>query len=79
MNQYNDYARMALTVDTQTATEYGVVRSQLDMNYGNIGAVSSINVGSSIDPSGIAGQSFTTNLTGLVFPEFLFVQWRDSR
>ena len=48
---------------------------QLDVNYGNIGAVSSINVGSSIDPSGIAGQSFTTNLAGLVFPENLFIQW----
>jgi len=77
VNQYNDYARMALTVDTRTATEYGVVRTfgQLDVNYGNIGAVSSINVGSSIDPSGIAGQSFTTNLAGLVFPENLFIQW----
>src|SRR5207248_1500654 len=27
VNQYNDYARMAITVDTRTATEYGVVRT----------------------------------------------------
>src|ERR1700761_9199116 len=27
LNQYNDLARMALTVDTRTATEYGVVRT----------------------------------------------------
>ena len=76
-NQYNNYVRMALTTDTRTATEYGVVRTfgQLSVNYGNIGAASSINVGSSIDPSGIAGQSFTTNLAGLVFPENLFIQW----
>src|SRR5215471_2455423 len=26
-NQYNDYARMALTIDTRTQTEYGVVRT----------------------------------------------------
>ena len=77
VNQYNEYARMALTVDTRTATEYGVVRTfgQLDVNYGNIGATSSINVGSSIDPSGISGQSLTSNLAGLVYPEFLFIQW----
>jgi hypothetical protein len=77
VNQYNQYARMALTVDTRTATEYGVVRTfgQLDMNYGNIGAGNSINVGSSIDTSGISGQSTTTNLAGLVYPEYLFIQW----
>src|SRR5438477_4815020 len=27
VNQYNDLARMAITVDTRTATEYGVVRT----------------------------------------------------
>jgi hypothetical protein len=77
VNQYNEYSRMALTVDTRTATEYGVVRTfgQLDVNYGNIGATSSINVGSSIDPSGISGQSTTTNVAGLVYPEYLFIQW----
>src|SRR3974390_931860 len=77
VNQYQNYARMALTVDTRTATEYGVVRTfgQLDMNYGNIGAGNSINVGSSIDVAGIGGQSTTTNVAGLVYPEFLFIQW----
>ena len=77
VNQYNEYSRMALTVDTRTATEYGVVRTfgQLDMNYGNIGVSNSINVGSSIDPSGISGQSTTTNVAGLVYPEYLFIQW----
>jgi hypothetical protein len=76
-NQYNEYARVALTVDTRTATEYGVVRTfgQLDMNYGTIGAVSSINVGSSIEPSALGGQIIGINQTGLVFPEFLFLQF----
>jgi hypothetical protein len=29
VNQYNENARMALTVDTRTATEYGVVQDPL--------------------------------------------------
>jgi hypothetical protein len=76
-NEYQVYSRLALTVDTRTATEYGVVRTfgQLDVNGANIGAANSINVGSSIDPSGISGQSFSTNVAGIVYPEFLFIQW----
>jgi hypothetical protein len=45
------------------------------MNYGNIGAGNSINVGSSIDTAGISGQSTTTNVAGLVYPEYLFIQF----
>src|SRR5271168_4466935 len=39
LNQYNDLARMALTVDTRTATEYGVVRTfgQADFTYSTQG------------------------------------------
>jgi hypothetical protein len=76
-NQYNNYARVAVTVDTRTATEYGVVRtfSQLDMNYATIGATSSINVGSSIEAGALGGQNSTTLFTGLVYPEFLFLQF----
>ena len=48
---------------------------QLDVNYANIGGSNSINVGSSIDTSGISGQSFATNVAGIVYPEFLFIQW----
>jgi hypothetical protein len=77
VNQYNEYARMALTVDTRTATEYGVVRTfgQLDMNYGNIGSTSSINIGSSIDPAGLGGQVLGVTNTGAVYPEYLFLQF----
>jgi hypothetical protein len=76
-NQYNEYARMALTIDTRTATEYGVVRTfgQLDMNYGNIGATSSINVGSSIEAAALGGQVLGVTNTGAVYPEFLFLQF----
>src|SRR4029077_7760831 len=39
-NYYNDYARMALTIDTRTATEYGVVRTfgQGDFTFATEGA-----------------------------------------
>jgi hypothetical protein len=76
-NQFNEFARMALAVDTRTATEYGVVRTfgQLDMNFGTLGAIGSINVGSSIEPASFGGQVSTVNNGGLVFPEFLFVQF----
>src|SRR5271170_3855072 len=45
LNQYNDYSRFALTMDTRTATEYGVVRTfgQADFTFsteGNTGALS---------------------------------------
>jgi hypothetical protein len=68
---------MALTVDTRTATEYGVVRTfgQLDINFGTLGATSSINVGSSIEPAAFGGQISTVNNGGLVFPEYLLVQF----
>ena len=35
VNQYNDLARMALTIDTRTQTEYGVVRTfgQADFSF----------------------------------------------
>src|ERR1700729_1249201 len=38
-NEYSDLARMALTVDTRTATEYGVVRTfgQADFSFGTQG------------------------------------------
>jgi Porin subfamily len=39
LNQYNDYSRFALTVDTRTATEYGVVRTfgQADFTFSTQG------------------------------------------
>jgi len=77
VNQYNNYARIALTTDTRTATEYGVVRtfSQLDINYGTIGNSSSINVGSSIEPGSLGGQIAGTTQTGTLFPEYLLLQF----
>jgi len=77
-NQYNDYARMALTIDTRTATEYGVVRTfgQIDGTFATQGQGNSINVGSSIESAALGGVA-TNNLAGAgyVTPEFLFIQF----
>jgi hypothetical protein len=75
--QYNDYARMALTVDTRTATEYGVVRTfgQIDATWATEGS-SSINVGSTINSAAFGGALFNNGAgAGYVTPEFLFIQF----
>src|ERR1700682_1060791 len=56
-NQYNVYSRLAVTLDTRTATEYGVVRTfgQFDSTFATTGAGNSINVGSSIDSAALGG------------------------
>jgi len=77
-NQYNDYARMALTVDTRTATEYGVVRTfgQIDSTFATEGAGNSINVGSSLNSAALGGALFNNTAgNGYVTPEFLFIQF----
>jgi hypothetical protein len=82
-NRYRDYfasrSRMALTVDTRTATEYGVVRTfgQADFQFQTLG-------NSNFNPSTIAGQGISpTSLSGnLQNPgegytavEFVFIQF----
>jgi hypothetical protein len=77
-NQYNDYARMALTVDTRTATEYGVVRTfgQIDATWATEGVGNSINVGSSIEAIALSGAAFNNGAgAGYLTPEFLFIQF----
>jgi Porin subfamily len=77
-NWYNDLARMALTVDTRTATEYGVVRTfgQVDLNFATYGAGNSIGYAGSLFPVASAGQ--LNNLTagnGYVGVEYLLMQF----
>src|ERR1700719_4772064 len=56
INRYRDYfigrSRMALTVDTRTATEYGVVRTfaQGDFQFGNLGS-------NTLNPTSVNGTS----------------------
>ncbi len=78
-NQYNDYARMALTIDTRTQTEYGVVRTfgQGDFTFATEGATNSVGVqGGSIETAGLSGTLFNNTAGGgYTVVEFLFVQF----
>ncbi|MEH2628253.1 hypothetical protein V1292_006308 [Bradyrhizobium sp. AZCC 1719] len=74
-NRYRDYfvarSRMALTVDTRTATEYGVVRTfgQGDFQFNNIG-------GGSANPTlPFSSNSLSTAGGGYVAVEYLFIQF----
>jgi Porin subfamily len=79
-NRYRDYfasrSRMALTVDTRTATEYGVVRTFLqgDFQFSTLG-------GNTYNPNNLAtnlgnnGQLLDTVGGGYVAVEFAFVQF----
>jgi hypothetical protein len=57
-NFYNDRSRLALTIDTRTATEYGVVRTfgQADFQFSTFGSTNSIGVAASIFPGAAQGQ-----------------------
>ena len=76
-NRFRDYfvsrSRMALTIDTRTATEYGVVRTfgQGDFQFNNVG-------GGTNNPSSLS--SFSANLLstaggGYVAVEYVFIQF----
>jgi len=78
-NRYADYyvarSRMALTVDTRTATEYGVVRTfgQGDFQFNNFG-------GGTVNPSVLTAAGVNSNLLntaggGYVAVEYLFIQF----
>src|ERR1700704_693544 len=81
-NRYRDYfvsrSRMALTVDTRTATEYGVVRTfgQGDFQFTTQG-------GSTVNPNSFTGAAATGTNTGLlnqpgegyVAVEYVFIQF----
>ena len=77
-NFYNDRSRLALTIDTRTATEYGVVRTftQGDFQFSTFGATSSVGIAGSVNPSATQGQvNNDTNGNGYVAVEFAFVQF----
>src|SRR5947199_6633011 len=74
-NRFRDYfvsrSRIALTVDTRTATEYGVVRTfgQGDFPFNNIG-------GGSANPTlAFSSNSLSTAGGGYVAVEYLFIQF----
>jgi hypothetical protein len=77
-NQYSDYSRMALTIDTRTATEYGVVRTfgQADYSFGTQG----YGVGMS-NATATTGNVLTGNTqnnyagNGVLGVEYVFIQF----
>src|SRR5215213_6660491 len=78
-NRYRDYfvsrSRMALTVDTRTATEYGVVRTfgQGDFQFTNLGGASR-NPNLQATNLGNNPQLLDTAGNGYVAVEYLFIQ-----
>jgi hypothetical protein len=78
LNQYNDLSRFALTVDTRTATEYGVVRTfgQADFTYstqGYGGGMSNSNVTTGNVLTGNTQNNYAGN--GVLGVEYAFIQF----
>jgi hypothetical protein len=77
-NFYNDRSRLALTIDTRTATEYGVVRTfgQADFQFSTFGATSSLGAAASVNPGASAGQvNNDTAGNGYTAVELVFIQF----
>jgi Porin subfamily len=77
-NFYNDRSRLALTIDTRTATEYGVVRTfgQADFQFSTFGATSSLGAAASVNPGANAGQvNNDTAGNGYTAVELVFIQF----
>lgn len=77
-NWYNDYGRFAITMDTRTATEYGVVRTfgQADFTFGTEGVGNGINLQAAVNTAALNGgavNNFAGN--GGLGVEFAFVQF----
>ena len=75
-DQFVSRSRMALAIDTRTATEYGVVRTfgQGDFQFNNFGSTNPAgSVGS--QTSGLSSSLLSTAGGGYVAVEFLFIQF----
>src|SRR4029079_4942277 len=80
-NRYADYftsrSRMALTIDTRTATEYGVVRTfgQGDFQFNNAGNFNPSSSAAATFPTGTNNAFFNTPGGGYVAVEYVFIQF----
>jgi Porin subfamily len=76
-DQINSRSRMALTVDTRTATEYGVVRTFLqgDFQFNNFGSSAPATVSPAPSLSGISGSLLDQDGGGYVAVEYVFLQF----
>ncbi|WP_375413178.1 porin [uncultured Bradyrhizobium sp.] len=80
VDHINSRSRMALTVDTRTATEYGVVRTfaQGDFQFNNFGSTSPTTLGTPLNvgaTTGISGSLLNNPGGGYVAVEFVFIQF----
>jgi Porin subfamily len=77
-DRFNSRSRMALTVDTRTATEYGVVRTfaQGDFQFNNFGSSNPSTVGGSATTLGGASGTYLDGVGGgYVAVEYVFIQF----
>jgi len=77
-DDFNSRSRMALTVDTRTATEYGVVRTfaQGDFQFNNFGTSNNAVLGAVTSiPAGLSGTALDGVGGGYVAVEYVFIQF----
>ena len=77
-NFYNDRSRLTLSVDTRTATEYGVVRTfgQADLQFSTFDSSSSIGFADKVSPSATNGAlNNDTAGNGYTAVEMVFIQF----
>jgi hypothetical protein len=77
-NFYADRSRLALTIDTRTATEYGVVRTfgQADFSFSTFNSTNSIGLAASVEPGATQAQvNNDTSGNGYAGVEFVFLQF----
>ncbi len=77
-DRLNSRSRMALTVDTRTATEYGVVRTfaQGDFQFNNFGSTNPNTIGAAAQPlGGLSGSVLDGVGGGYVAVEYVFIQF----
>jgi Porin subfamily len=77
-DDFNSRSRMALTVDTRTATEYGVVRTfaQGDFQFQNFGTSNNAVLGAApAAPSGFSNALLSNVGGGYVAVEYVFIQF----
>jgi hypothetical protein len=80
-NRFRDYfisrSRMALTVDTRTATEYGVVRTfaQGNFQFQNFGSSQPATISPVTSPAGLSNAFLSNPGGGYVAVEYLFIQF----
>jgi hypothetical protein len=76
-DQFNSRSRMALTVDTRTATEYGVVRTfgQADFQFQNFGTTNPGNPATNFPGNALNNALLSTAGGGYVAVEYVFIQF----